>query len=304
MSDNVAHALSGAGGGVIAMAVTYPLLAISSRLQVQKDNTEGQAYKNTIDAFIKVVKAEGLTGLYSGLGSGMFAMAVNNGVYYYCYEAFKAVLEKAKKKPAPMTIPEAMAAGAVAGITVAIVTHPIWTVNTRMTVARSLKDKTMSAEADKSALAVALSILKKEGLSGWYSGLQAALALVLNPIIQFTLFEQIKKKLLIQRKLTSVDFFVLGALTKMFSTAITYPYLVIRSRMQVRTQKDEQYTSLSDAFRKIIAAEGVKGLYKGISSKLVQSALTAAFLFMAKEALFGWTVKALVATGARRPAKH
>lgn len=75
---------------------------------------------------------------------------------------------------------------------------------------------------------------------------------------------------------------------------------VIKSRMQVSQQGDEKYTSILDGFKKIIASEGIAGLYKGISSKIVQSVLSAAFLFLAKEVLFDWSVWVLVLLGARK----
>lgn len=70
--------------------------------------------------------------------------------------------------------------------------------------------------------------------------------------------------------------------------------------MQVSQKAEERYASIWDGFTKIIANEGVAGLYKGLSSKLLQSVLTAAFLFMAKEMLFDWAVWVLVLTGARK----
>lgn len=36
MSDNIAHAVSGALGGIVAMASTYPLITISTRAQVER----------------------------------------------------------------------------------------------------------------------------------------------------------------------------------------------------------------------------------------------------------------------------
>ena len=60
--------------------------------------------------------------------------------------------------------------------------------------------------------------------------------------------------------------------------------------MQLRQSESARYKSTWDGFRKIIANEGYGGLYKGIASKLLQSVLTAAFLFMYKEALFKYTV--------------
>lgn len=51
------------------------------------------------------------------------------GVYYYCYEAVKAIFDKAKGNGKPMTTSESMLAGALAGSAVVFATHPIWTVN-------------------------------------------------------------------------------------------------------------------------------------------------------------------------------
>ncbi|KAI9490787.1 mitochondrial carrier domain-containing protein [Zychaea mexicana] len=298
MSDNVAHALSGAGGGIVSMALTYPLVSISSRLQVQKNDDSKDAYKNTADAFVKILAKEGPRGLYSGLSSGVFGIAVTNGVYYYCYEAVKAIFEKAKGQGKPMSTGESMLSGAIAGSAVVLATHPIWTVNTRLTVRKGVDGDSKAKKPN--AIAVAMSILKNEGLAGLYSGVMAALVLVINPIIQYTVFEQVKNKVSKMKQLSNLDFFLLGAFSKLCATGITYPYIVVKSRMQVSQNNDERYTSIWDGFSKIIASEGVGGLYKGISSKIVQSVLTAAFLFMAKEMLFDWAVWALVLAGARK----
>lgn len=70
-------------------------------------------------------------------------------------------------------------------------------------------------------------------------------------------------------------------------------FSVIKSRMQLRqsTKDDnERYNSVFSGLLKIFREEGVDGLYKGFVSKVVQSVLTAAFLFMYKEALFKYTV--------------
>ncbi|KAI8880087.1 mitochondrial carrier [Backusella circina FSU 941] len=298
MSDNVAHAISGAGGGIVSMALTYPLVSISSRLQVQKNNTDKDAYKNTLDAFVKILAKEGPMGLYSGLTSGIFGIAITNGVYYYCYEAVKAIFEKAKGKGTPMSTAESMLAGAIAGSTVVLATNPIWTINTRLTVNKGVEGEDKSKKP--SAFAVGAHILKTEGIKGLYAGVGAALVLVINPIIQYTVFEQLKNKISKTKSLRNFDFFLLGAISKLCATGITYPYIVIKSRMQVSQKGDDKYNSILDGFKKIIGTEGIAGLYKGISSKIVQSVLTAAFLFWAKEVLFDWSVWILVLAGARK----
>ena len=84
----------------------------------------------------------------------------------------------------------------------------------------------------------------------------------------------------------------------------TYPYIVVKSRMQLRQGTDQRtrYNSVMDGFRKILQHEGVNGLYKGISSKLLQSVLTAAILFSAKEEFYNYAVWVLVLAKLRKPA--
>lgn len=60
MSDSVASALAGAGGGIASMALTYPLITLSTRSQVSK--TERMTQLATAK---KIISEEGVAGLYS-----------------------------------------------------------------------------------------------------------------------------------------------------------------------------------------------------------------------------------------------
>jgi adenine nucleotide transporter 17 len=79
-SDNVAHALAGAGGGLLSMALTYPLITLSTRAQVESK----RAQSSTLGAARRIIKREGVTGLYAGMDSALFGITVTNFVYYYC----------------------------------------------------------------------------------------------------------------------------------------------------------------------------------------------------------------------------
>lgn len=101
-SDNMAHALAGAGGGLLSMALTYelhlhkphpcatsltdcaryPLITLSTRAQVESRRAETSA----LDAARRIIKREGLVGLYAGLNSALFGISVTNFVYYYCMQ--------------------------------------------------------------------------------------------------------------------------------------------------------------------------------------------------------------------------
>jgi len=65
----------------------------------------------------------------------------------------------------------------------------------------------------------------------------------------------------------------------------TYPYIVLKTRLQVKqgVKESERYSGTLDALQKIFGNEGIAGFYKGLSSKLLHSVLSAALLFVVKE---------------------
>lgn len=79
------------------------------------------------------------------------------------------------------------------------------------------------------------SLLAKDGIGALWRGVGPALVLVINPVLQYTVFEQLKNFLIARRTaksraaglaaavvvLTDWDFFFLGALSKLGRTAFT-----------------------------------------------------------------------------------
>jgi solute carrier family 25 (peroxisomal adenine nucleotide transporter), member 17 len=320
-NDNVAHALAGAGGGILSMALTYPLITLSTRAQVESKRAE-TAF---LAAVRKIVAREGISGLYSGLSSALFGISVTNFVYYYWYEWTRAFFEaaaiKAGRASKKLTTAESMIAGALAGSATVILTNPIWVVNTRMTTR-----KADAADEEKSTLPggeqnpvrkpstidTLLTLLKTEGPQALFAGVVPALVLVINPILQYTLFEQMKNSYEKKRRVTPTVAFFLGALGKLFATSVTYPYITVKSQMHV-ARPGEKKEGVFEALNRVIKEEGYAGLYKGeshllftpefltasiltqsftgIGPKVTQSVITAAFLFAFKDVLYKQTVR-------------
>ncbi|BGP18924.1 hypothetical protein JCM10213v2_007004 [Rhodosporidiobolus nylandii] len=326
ISDSGVHAVAGAAGGCIAMAVTYPLVNLSTRSQVEAKTKR----ESTRAAALEVLKRDGIAGLYDGLTSSLAGIAVTNAIYYLCFEEARTVVLKSRKTSrATLSTLESILVSAFAGAATSIMSNPIWVVNTRQTVRTTVAaDPSSGAGITKAVIEkrrtiyqTILDILRTDGIKGFFSGLMPALILVSNPILQFTasppsslskqLFEQLKNLILRRRALrlskgnagapplTDLDFFLLGAVTKLFATGVTYPYLTVKARMQAGNAEGKSYSSSLDGLRKIVAKEGVQGLYKGIAPKLTQSVATAALLFLAKEKIYVATRKALVGTVAK-----
>lgn len=327
MSDveELAHALAGAGGGALSMIVTYPLVTLSTLAQTTKKSKEkkheeqetietpeaipdkriGRFVKNirtssTVEAINKIVNEKGVLGLYSGLESALYGITLTNFIYYYFYEFTSNVFLKANavtsRRGKGLSTIQSIITGAIAGAITCVGSNPFWVANTR----------TMTAKKEgksQSTFKTLVDIIENDGVSSLFAGVLPALVLVINPIIQYTIFEQIKNIIVANRgkkNFTALNAFFIGAFGKLIATFLTYPYITLKSRMHIKkkkiaktedTEKDDIDLSMVDEIRKIIREEGLDGLYGGLVVKLIQSISTAAFLFYFKEELLTGSVK-------------
>jgi len=124
-------------------------------------------------------------------------------------------------------------------------------------------------------------IYHTEGVPGFYRGLVPALFGVSQGALQFMAYERLKvfrsrsgHATLSEdvstgkgRKLGNFDFLALSSLSKLFSGCLTYPYQVVRSRLQTY-DSHLFYRGPVDAVVRIWAQEGLAGFYKGLGPNL------------------------------------
>ncbi|KIY71464.1 mitochondrial carrier [Cylindrobasidium torrendii FP15055 ss-10] len=306
MSDSLIHAAAGSAAGIVAMTATYPLIFLSTRsaVEVKKES------KSTAQAVKDIIKREGFTGLYSGLSSSLLAIGVTNGVYYYFYERARGAILRSRVGGKGLSTFESILAGLIAGSATTLISNPIWVVQTSQ--ATQSMEETPAGQPQrkrKGIFATISHILATDGPKALLRGLGPALVLVMNPVIQYTVFEQLKN-LVVRRRthrlretlgagatviaaLSDWDFFWLGALAKLAATGSTYPYIVVKSRLQSGHEHAKRYKGALDGILTIIREEGIEGLYKGIGNKLTQSVLTAAILFASQRRIYEITKAAL-----------
>ncbi|KAG1680396.1 hypothetical protein FOA52_015487 [Chlamydomonas sp. UWO 241] len=86
--------------------------------------------------------------------------------------------------------------------------------------------------------------------------------------------------------LSSLEIFGASALAKIGATVVTYPMIVVKSRMQATGKGgDVVYNGTLDAITRTFMDEGVGGFFKGLRAKILQTALNAALMLMLKEQL-------------------
>ncbi|CAI9093379.1 OLC1v1028874C1 [Oldenlandia corymbosa var. corymbosa] len=166
MSNAVVSGLAGAGGGIIAQIITYPLQTVNTRQQterVAKKNNKAAAgshqpnaaKRGTLFQIFDVIKNEGLGGLYSGLKPSLLGTAASMGVYYYFYQVFKNKAEaiaaknfRKGKGNGSVGMFSWLVVAAFAGSLNVLLTNPIWVLVTRMQTHTQAEKKILEARRE------------------------------------------------------------------------------------------------------------------------------------------------------------
>lgn len=167
MSSAVANGLAGAGGGLIAQILTYPLQTVNTRQQTERvvkkglDGGHGTSISGnrrpggTLFQLLQVIRTEGWGGLYSGLKPSLFGTVASQGVYYYFYQVFKnkaesiAAARKAKGLgDGNVGMISWLAVAAIAGSLNVLLTNPMWVLVTRMQTQTQAERNIMERKRD------------------------------------------------------------------------------------------------------------------------------------------------------------
>lgn len=118
---------------------------------------------------------------------------------------------------------------ALAGIMSSIFANPIWMLNTRLAIQKNDANK-------KGAMDLITHILDKEGVGAFFKGVLPNLILVINPIINFVVYEYLKglslKFYKTEKDISVKAIFLMSSIGKIMATFATYPILTVRVLLQ------------------------------------------------------------------------
>ncbi|CAL5197536.1 unnamed protein product [Lathyrus oleraceus] len=287
------NAIAGAAAGFATVAVMHPLDVVRTRFQVNDGRVSHlPGYKNTAHAIFTITRSEGLRGLYAGFLPGVLGSTISWGLYFFFYD--KAKQRYARSREEKLSPGLHLASAAEAGALVCFCTNPVWLVKTRLQLQTPLHQT-----RPYSGLYDALrTIMREEGFSALYRGIVPGLFLVSHGAIQFTAYEELRKTIVdlkskgseIQNQnpdqlLNSVDYAVLGATSKVAAILLTYPFQVIRSRLQQRPGGDgiPRYKDSWHVVKETARFESVRGFYKGITPNLLKNVPASSITFIVYE---------------------
>lgn len=197
----------GAIAGVIGTSIIFPIDSVKTRLQNQKSTTGSTVatpqlqYNGIIDCFKKVVRNEGVGGLYRGLAPNLIGIipekAIKLAVNDYVREYFAERLNNPKSRNTTsssssysplvtadtLPIQYGVLAGASAGFCQVVATNPMEIVKIRMQLAAASSTSATTASSSFTTTSIRaastsitpISIVKELGLRGLYRGTAATL---------------------------------------------------------------------------------------------------------------------------------
>ncbi|CDP06301.1 unnamed protein product [Coffea canephora] len=289
MGDVAKDLTAGTVGGAAQLIVGHPFDTIKVKLQSQPPPLPGQPlrYSGAMDAVRQTLAAEGPRGLYKGMGAPLATVAAFNAVLFTVRGQMEALVRS--EPGAPLSVNQQVVCGAGAGVAVSFLACPTELIKCRLQAQSALAGSGSAAVAIKygGPIDVARHVVQSAGVTGLFKGLVPTLAReVPGNAVMFGVYEAIKQVLA-----GGQDTSILGRGSLMLAGGLAggsfwlsvYPTDVVKSVIQVDEYKSPKYSGSFDAVRKILASEGVKGLYKGFGPAMARSVPANAACFLAYE---------------------
>jgi adenine nucleotide transporter 17 len=198
----------GAVAGVVNVMLTSPLWMISTQLAVQAKITskDPNAYEGIWDGLVKCHKAEGIEGLWKGVGPNL-ALVSNPTIHFFVYERVRMIMSKvAESRKSPISSLEFFCIGAFAKAVATVLTYPVQIAQSQLRNDRKSADGKRKYKDSFDCLA---KIRAQAGIGGWFRGMNAKLwQTVLTAAFQFMTYE--KMRVLVFRAITGKQLRVAG----------------------------------------------------------------------------------------------
>ncbi|CAH3189614.1 unnamed protein product [Porites evermanni] len=285
------HLVAGVSGGVTSTLVLHPLDLIKIRFQVNDGSGKLPAYRGLVDAVQSIVRTGGLKGLYQGVTPNVWGNGSAWGLYFFSYNILKAWMQKDSDKP--LGAEKHLLAGTIAGTGTLTVTNPIWVIKTRLCLQYTGSPAAVTqAPQYKGMIDALFKLWRHEGLRGLYEvslpcyvmkhAAHSHRNFQKYPLPRWTSTFVFRKRRIITRKTSSTEYLLMASLSKIFAATATYPYQVVRSRLQNQYTMAE-YNGAVDVIRKTFRYEGVRGFYKGLVPNVLRVTPACALTFVVYE---------------------
>uniref|UniRef100_A0A7S4NE59 ADP,ATP carrier protein n=1 Tax=Odontella aurita TaxID=265563 RepID=A0A7S4NE59_9STRA len=261
----------------------------------EDDEDEQEAPLGMIPYARKMHAEGGIGAFYSGIETSAIQSAMEKSLYFFAYTFLKNAYKTLTGLTSIDTIPN-LVLGSLAEWAHLPVTLPIDCLTTAIQT-----DKT-----GRGAFALMSAMLSEKGVGGMYKGIQAYAVLCLKPAIQYTVYEQVKRMVLLERRLaghhkgnlrhgsrrgddvealSAAEAFFLGMFARTVATMITFPYVRAKVMLQSTYAERGLKGGIPAMIVEMYGEGGLSEVFQGLGPELTRGIFSAALMMMAKEKL-------------------
>lgn len=266
------HAFAGAMAGIVVSLCLHPMDTIKTVVQSSRADQKPFHYIGR-----SIMSERGVTGLYRGISSNIVSSAPISAVYTFTYESVK-------KNLLPLLPKEYHSlAHCMAGGCASIATSFIFTPSERV------KQQMQVGSHYRNCWNALIEVVQKGGLPSLYTGWGAVLCRnVPHSAIKFYTYESLKENMLPSvhpnAQANTLTTLVCGGLAGSIASLFTTPFDVVKTRLQTQVPGSiDRYNGAFNTLMDIGKHEGLKGLYRGLTPRLVMYMIQGALFFASYE---------------------
>uniref|UniRef100_A0A674CUX9 Solute carrier family 25 member 12 n=1 Tax=Salmo trutta TaxID=8032 RepID=A0A674CUX9_SALTR len=275
----------GALAGATGATAVYPIDLVKTRMQNQRSTSSfvGELmYKNSFDCAKKVLRYEGFFGFYRGLVPQLIGVAPEKAIKLTTYDFITLLLLVHCDMYHLFRLTLNLGCVLQAGGSQVIFTNPLEIVKIRLQVA---------GEITTARRVGALTVVRDLGLFGLYKGAKACfLRDIPFSAIYFPVYAHTKAEFADEQgRIGPLQLLTAGAIAGIPAASLVTPADVIKTRLQVAARAGQTtYNGVIDCFRKIIAEEGFRALWKGAGARVCRSSPQFGVTLVTYELLQRW----------------
>ncbi|KKK14642.1 hypothetical protein P175DRAFT_0501157 [Aspergillus ochraceoroseus IBT 24754] len=284
MPGFVVDFMMGGVSAAVSKTAAAPIERIKLLIQNQDEMLRAgrldRKYNGIMDCFRRTAAAEGVVSLWRGNTANVIRYFPTQALNFAFRDTYKAMFAYKKDRDGyAKWMMGNLASGGMAGATSLLFVYSLDYARTRLANdAKSAKgggDRQFNGLVD-----VYKKTLASDGIAGLYRGFgPSVLGIVVYRGLYFGMYDSIKPVLLVGPLEGSfLASFLLGWTVTTGAGIASYPLDTVRRRMMMTSGEAVKYASSFDAFRQIVAREGVKSLFKGAGANILRGVAGAGVL--------------------------
>jgi solute carrier family 25 (adenine nucleotide translocator) protein 4/5/6/31 len=276
-------------GGVsaaVAKTAAAPIervkLLIQNQDEMIKQQRLSRKYDGIAECFSRTAREEGIISFWRGNTANVLRYFPTQGLNLAFKDYFKKMFGFKKNEGYWPWFFGNLASGGAAGASSLLFVYSLDYARTRLANDAKSAKKGGGDREFNGLIDVYRKTLKSDGIAGLYRGFGPSVAgIVVYRGLYFGLYDSIKPVILTGAlEGNFLASFLLGWAVTTGAGVASYPLDTVRRRMMMTSGQAVKYKSSFDAFKQIVAAEGVKSLFKGAGANILRGVAGAGVLSM------------------------